>query len=98
MHPKAVSKGWGGLSVKSEKRGIGSCVNESVMTADLGHPAPFFLLLHPPQVSASPGILDQLHHTWPTAPLSCQGPMCSFSGRSLVLSRVWREGKEDRED
>lgn len=31
MHPKAVSKSWGGLLVKSEKRGIGSCVNESVM-------------------------------------------------------------------
>ena len=50
MHPKAVSKGWGGLSVKSEKRGIGSCVNESVMMLvllilDTQLPSSFFSIL-----------------------------------------------------
>lgn len=50
MHPKAVSKSWGGLLVKSEKRGIGSCVNESVMMLlllilDTQLPSSFFSIL-----------------------------------------------------
>jgi len=50
MHPKAVSEGWGGLLVKSEKRGIGSCVNESVMMLlllilDTQLPSSFFSIL-----------------------------------------------------
>ena len=98
VHPKAVSKGWGGLLVKSEKRGIGSCMNESVMMLlllilDTQLPSSFFSIL----LESLPVLAFWICCIIPV-PLSCHGPMCSFSGRSLVLSRVWREGREDRED
>lgn len=99
MHPEGCVKGLGGLSVKSEKRGIGSCVNESVMMLvllilDTQLPSSFFSIL----LESLPVLAFWISASYLAKyPFVLPGPQCHFQ-EEACSGRVWREGREDRED